>query len=91
MRHMLNYPPLIKKFNDDELERRYNRVFNSHLLMLLPLGVFALLTYQEFGRLPPLAVTFTCVCYLGVMFVLHSLALRESKASMRREGLITDD
>jgi hypothetical protein len=80
-----------KKASDAEYSRRYNRFFLSHLLVLLPLVVFALMLLVELRYLPWRAIGAAAGCCALVFAFLHGRARREVIAAMRREGLLEED
>lgn len=88
----MNQQPVVqKKLGDAEYSRRYNRFFLSHLLVLLPLVVFAAVILVELGYVPWRAIGAAAGCCALVFAFLHGLARREVIAAMRREGLLEGD
>ncbi|WOJ94465.1 hypothetical protein R0135_04710 [Congregibacter variabilis] len=84
----MNHPDWIKKTNDAEYMRRYNRLFFMHALSLLPLFVFVLVLWLEGGDVKPSAVYLSGASYLLGLLLLRGLWRRDVLSGMRREGMI---
>ena len=88
----MKHSALQKQIRDREYERRLDRqgldaVGLDLLLMLLPLLVFAGLTWWEIGFLPPIAMICAAASYAFLLAVCTWRGRREALAGMRREGL----
>lgn len=84
----MNHPDLIKKTNNEEYTRRYNRLFFMHALSLLPMLVFVLILWLEGGDVEASAVYLSGASYLLVLMSLRNLWRRDVLSGMRREGMI---
>ena len=83
----MKHSALQKQIRDREYERRLDRQGLELLLMLLPLLVFAGLTWWEIGFLPPIAMICAAASYAFLLAVCTWRGRREALAGMRREGL----
>ncbi len=86
----MKHPELQKKLRDMEYEDRFNRGYAQHLLMLLPLLVYAAVSYVELGAISAPAVTLSACSYLLVIAVIYRQVRTRTLESMRREGLVDE-
>jgi hypothetical protein len=86
----VQHPDLQKTLRDMEYENRFNRGYAQHLLMLLPLLVYAAVSYVELGVISAPAVTLSACSYLLVIAVIYRQVRKRTLDSMRREGVVDD-
>jgi cytochrome oxidase assembly protein ShyY1 len=83
----MRHPILEQHLKDREFQRRVGRQDLALLLMLLPLLVFAALTYLEIGFVPPVALTCAAACYAVLSFLCTWQMRRSTLKDLRREGV----
>jgi hypothetical protein len=86
----MQHPQLLRKLNDAEYERRFNRLFLPYLLLLLPPIVLATVTYLQCGVLSLPAVSVAAASYALIIFVSDRHVRAAVLGSMRREGMIDE-
>ena len=79
-------PALKDKLAAMDYEARYARVGLPLLFMLLPLLVFAALTYREVGYLSPVATTAALATYALVLALGARWARRDAMSASRRDS-----
>lgn len=83
----MNHPDLIRKANNQEYTRRYNRLFFMHALSMLPMLVFVLTVWLESGGVEAPAIYLSGASYLLVLMCLRNLWRRDVLLGMQREGM----
>lgn len=87
---LVSSPAVIKKINDAEYTRRYNRLFFMHVLSLLPLLVFAVAIWMKTGGLVWSVAYYAGGSYLLILMCLRVIWRREVLGGMRRENMIDE-
>jgi hypothetical protein len=82
---------LRRKLGDGAYEQRFTARYAEHLLMLLPLLLFAIFSYRETGVLSLTAVAAAASSYLLVSGFFYYRARRDTLDALRREGLVDSD
>lgn len=84
------HPRVQKSVNDAAYQKRFNRYFLPHLLMFIPLALFAAEVYRVLGRIPLGAVGAAALSYLAVVLILNQMSRKAAREDMREEGAVEE-